>query len=48
VSKKDDRIVIIVGDDLKKEFKKACDGRTMSHVICKFIKNYIDEKKRNE
>lgn len=42
------RIVVIAGEELKESFRKACDGRTMSHVLIKlmndFIKNYEEEE----
>ena len=43
-NKKDDRIVVIAGEELKKQFKKACDGRTMSHVLVQFMKDYVQTK----
>lgn len=43
--KKDDRIVVIAGEELKKQFKQACDGRTMSYVLIQFMKDYVDSKK---
>jgi hypothetical protein len=31
--------------DLKKEFVKACDGRTMTHVLIKLIEKYVEDSK---
>jgi len=44
VKKQDDRIVVIAGAELKQKFKEACDGRTMSHVLIKFMNEYVESK----
>ena len=38
---KDAYLKIMIEKELKEEFIKACDGRTASVVIRKFIKEYI-------
>lgn len=45
---KDDYIRFKIDSELKKKFNIACDGRTMTNVLIKFIKNYIEENRLNE
>jgi len=50
LSKNKARLVVITGDQLKEEFRVACDGRNMSHEIIKMMKKYIENanKKKGE
>lgn len=48
MSKNKARLVVITGDELKEEFRTACDGRNMSHEIIKMIKKYIEKAKEKE
>lgn len=48
MNNKNARLVVITGDDLKNEFKIACDGRNMSHVIISLMKDYIEQKNKKE
>lgn len=50
MSKNKSRLVVITGDQLKEEFRIACDGRNMSHEIIKMMKEYIKNanKKKGE
>lgn len=50
MSKNKARLVVITGDELKEEFRIACDGRNMSHEIIKMMKQYIENanKKKGE
>lgn len=48
MSNKNARLVVITGDELKNEFRIACDGRNMSHEIIKLMKQYIADKKEQD
>lgn len=48
MSNKNARLVVITGDELKEQFRTACDGRNMSHEVIKMIKKYIEEAKKQE
>jgi len=45
---KDSYLKIMIEKELKEEFIKACDGRTASVVIRKFIKEYIEKNKKED
>lgn len=45
---KNARLVVITGDELKEQFRIACDGRNMSHEIIKLMKQYIEDKNKKE
>ena len=42
------RIVVIAGEELKESFRKACDGRTMSHVLISLMNDYIKKHEGEE
>ena len=42
---KNDTIRLLISPELKEAFVKACDGRTMTHVIIKLIEKYVEDSK---
>jgi hypothetical protein len=39
---------VVVSKNFKDRFKEACDGRTMSYVIIKLMKKYIEEAEKED